>query len=387
MKKRGQPRVSVLAANLSSNALGRAYLLAQVLRRRYEVEVLGPAFGHGIWPPCDTGEFAYRMVPGCNFPCFFLSMRDLLRLATGDVIYAVKPRLSSFGVGLLAKWRRGVPLILDIDDWDLEGAYAVPLWRRALGLAKLYDPYASIYLRLLERFFPFADAITTVSTALQERFGGLLVPHGRDTDFLDPAKYSGIELRQKWGLNDHKIVMFLGTPRPHKGLEDLIAALHRLDDLPVTLVVVGVDWSDPYTARLKTLGRDRIRLFGMQPFTEIPRFLAAADIVALPQRNVPFAQAQVPAKVFDAMAMAKPIVATAVGDLPRILDKCGVIVSPGDIWSLSEAIRRLVTQPTWARHLGELARQQCMRLYSWNVMERSLSTIIDELLEKKADGT
>ncbi|HIC90041.1 MAG TPA: glycosyltransferase WbuB [Anaerolineae bacterium] len=376
-------KVSIFCANLSSNALGRAYLLARVLQRDYEVEVLGPTFGAGIWPPCDTGEFTYQTVPGCNFPCFFLSMRELLHRARGDVIYAVKPRLSSFGVGLLIKWTRGTPLVLDIDDWDLEGEYTIHCWRRVLGLARLYNPYANAYLHLLERFFPVADAITTVSTMLQQRFGGVLVPHGRDTDYLNPARYSGRALRQKWGLDDRKIVMFLGTPRPHKGLEDLIAALHTLTDLQVTLVIVGVDWSDPYTDRLAALGATRVRLLGMQPFTEIPRFLAAADIVALPQRDVPFARAQVPAKIFDAMAMARPVVATAVGDLPQILEGCGLIVPPGDVSALTEAIRRLVLNAPLAEELGRRARQRCIERYSWDVMEQTLQELFQNLLSHR----
>lgn len=374
-------RICILVANLSSNALGRAYLLARVLQRCYEVEILGPTFGETIWPPCDTGEFAYKIVRGCNFPRFFLSMRELLRQIEGDAIYAVKPRPASFGVGLLAKRQRGTPLVLDIDDWDIEGEYALSRWRRLLGLVgRLHNPYANQYLLLMERLIPQADAITTVSSMLQQRFGGVYVPHGRDTEHLDPVRYSGQVLRRAWGLDERKIVMFLGTPRPHKGLEELIAALHRLADLPLTLVIVGVDRRDPYTGRLAALGGERMHLLDMQPFSETPRFLAAADLVVLPQRDIPFARAQVPAKVFDAMAMARPIVATAVGDLPQILEGCGLIVPPGDVPALAEAIRRLVLDASLAEEMGRRARQRCIVRYSWDVMEETLDQLFQDML-------
>ena len=377
-------KISVLCANLSSNALGRAYLLARVLRRRYEVEVLGPMFGESIWPPCDTGEFAYKAVRGCSFPRFFLSMRELLRQIEGDVVYAVKPRPSSFGVGLLAKRLRGTPLVLDIDDWDIEGEYTLSRWRRLLGLVvRLYNPYANQYLLLMERFIPYADAITTVSSLLQQRFDGVYVPHGRDTDHFDPQRYSGQALRRAWGLEERKIVMFLGTPRPHKGLGELIAALRRLADLPLTLVIVGVDRRDPYAKQLAEVGGEQVRMLGMQPFAEIPRFLAAADLVALPQWDIPFARAQVPAKVFDAMAMARPIVATAVGDLPQILEGCGLIVPPGDVQALAEAIRRLVLDARLAEELGRRARQRCIERYSWDVMEETLDRLFQQVLRRR----
>ena len=375
-------KVSILCSNLSSNALGRAYLLARVIQRHYAVEILGPTFGDGIWPPCSADGTLYKPVPGRTFPGFFLSTRELLRKISGDVIYAVKPRLTSFGVGLLAEQLRETPLIVDIDDWDYQGTYNLPRWRRLLRMARmLYDPYANQYLPLMERLIPRADGVTVVSTLLQERFGGIYLPHGRDTDYLNPDRYSGATLRESWALTEHKIVMFLGTPRPHKGLEELINALHRLPTLPLVLVVVGAKLNDSYSQKLLDIGGDKVRLIGMRPFHEIPRFLAAADVVALPQWNVPFAQAQVPAKVFDAMAMARPIVATRVGDLPKILEGCGLVVGPGDVEALSEAIRRVILEPDLASDLGSKARQRCIEEYSWDVMEKTLVNLLDQVTE------
>jgi len=44
-------KISLLTPDLSSNGLGRAYLLGKILQRDYEVEVIGPDFGDGIWKP------------------------------------------------------------------------------------------------------------------------------------------------------------------------------------------------------------------------------------------------------------------------------------------------------------------------------------------------
>jgi glycosyltransferase involved in cell wall biosynthesis len=115
----------------------------------------------------------------------------------------------------------------------------------------------------------------------------------------------------------------------------------------------------------------------MQPFAKIPYFLSAADVVALPQRDIPFAHAQVPAKVFDAMAMAKPIIATDVGDLPAILQGCGIIIPPGDVKALGEAIHKVVDNPDLASALGNRARQRCINQYSWGKMSEDLIPIIE----------
>lgn len=377
-------RISILAPNLSSNSLGRAYLLARVLQRNYEVEILGPAFKGHIWPPVEDGKVPFFLVPGKKFPMFIGSAQQLLAHISGDLIYAVKPRLTSFGLGLLHRRKTNIPLLLDIDDWDAEGEYGLnPIKRTARMLWRLPDPYNNLYLHLMERFIPRADAITVVSSELQEQFGGVLLPHGRDTQALDPISFDSQALKIQHDLAGKFVLMFFGTPRPHKGLEDVLKALQELDIPDLCFAIVGVNWDDTYTQTLLQYDEPRLRLFGMQPWEKVPEFLAMADAVILAQRSGAFGQAQVPAKVFDAMAMAKPIIATQVGDLPKILENCGYLVPPDDIKALASMIQFVHEHPEEAAQMGKLARVRCQTYYSWDVMETSLEHIIKQVEKGK----
>jgi glycosyltransferase involved in cell wall biosynthesis len=80
----------------------------------------------------------------------------------------------------------------------------------------------------------------------------------------------------------------------------------------------------------------------------------------------------VPAKIFDAMAMAKPIIATNVSDIPEILDSCGWIVEPENPRQLAETIKYVFEHPVEAKENGKKAREKCKREYSWNTMEKIL---------------
>jgi len=106
---------------------------------------------------------------------------------------------------------------------------------------------------------------------------------------------------------------------------------------------------------------DRIPLV---PYPSLPRLLAAADVVAVPQSDSEAARYQMPMKVFDAMAMGKPIVASAVSDLPLVLEGCGRITPPGDVDTLAAGIAELLANPEAARTLGERARARCLEQYS-----------------------
>ncbi len=102
-------------------------------------------------------------------------------------------------------------------------------------------------------------------------------------------------------------------------------------------------------------------------------FLAAADVVALPQRLNRVSMAQVPGKVFEAMAMARPILATAVSDLPEILDGAARVVEPGSVEALTEGLADLLRQPSAAEDLVMRRAPRCIERYSWDAMERTFA--------------
>lgn len=72
------------------------------------------------------------------------------------------------------------------------------------------------------------------------------------------------------------------------------------------------------------------------------------------------------------MAMAKPIIATNVSDLPEILDECGWIVEPEKPKELAKTIQYVLDNPKEAEEIGWKARQKCIEKYSWDAMEKVL---------------
>jgi len=73
--------------------------------------------------------------------------------------------------------------------------------------------------------------------------------------------------------------------------------------------------------------------------------------------------------------MAKPIIATSVGDLPEILDGCGWIVEPENPEKLAEKIQYVFTHPNEAKEMGWKAREKCKAKYSYEAMETILLNI------------
>jgi glycosyltransferase involved in cell wall biosynthesis len=311
-----------------------------------------------------------------RYPRFARLWPDLLARADGDVLYASKPRPTSYGTALLARRQRRRPLLLDIDDWEVGFFRRAGAWGTLGRALNLGNPNGLPWTWLMERLAGRADGLTVASRFLQRRFGGTLITHVRDTAAWDPARYDRAETRARLGVGAERVVMFLGTPRGHKGVDDLVEAVGELG-AGVRLVLVGADLEGE--AARRWAARPWVKLVGEIAFDEVPRYLVAADAVAVPQRATSDTVGQVPAKIFDAMALARPIVSTAVSMIPEILEGCGVLVPPGNVTALAASLRRLLDDPDGAAEMGRRARARCEQHYSFAAARAALYPLVERV--------
>jgi glycosyltransferase involved in cell wall biosynthesis len=370
-------RISALVPNLATNGIVRSWPILKVLERHHEVKVIGALFGdEELFPPYSK-EFAYHVVKWQKQGRIADGIRKTLDEIDGDVVYSFKALTASFGAALVARRRRGVKVIIDLEDLDIWELYrngtglpaAMQMGRQLVGPG-WRAPHSLKYRLILDRLVRLADAVTVHSTFLQRRYGGVIVRSGPNMTTFDPARYDRRALRDKWKIApDVRLIVFTGTPRAYKGLGDLFSALDRVTVPNVRVLMAGKG------APLPEWG-DRVIHLGYQPHSAMPELLAMADLVALPQRRNAMTEAQIPAKVFEAMAMARPIVASAMSDLPDILDGCGVIVDPEDVGQLAHAVQDALADPARADAMGRRAREKCLREYSWDAMEGVLDGVL-----------
>ena len=301
-------KITVLSHDLSTNAGRRTHRLAGAAGTFADVKLIGPASRSHRWLdlPDEPGIFTVRKR---RWPDFHASFVELVEAADGDVLIAVKPHLASFAVALVASELRGVPVILDIDDLDVALAPR-SRWPDDPAMTDLSRPKSPLFVSLLTRATGAADAVTVCCHALRERFGGTVVPQPVDTDLFDPGRTDRERARREFGF-DGPTVLFPGVPRPHKGLELLADAVARIPGARLAVTCRPEDLAGPRWAGLP------ITRVGMVPYPSAPALYAAADVVAIPQLDDEAAHHQMPLKAVDAMAMGRPIVASAVSDLPR----------------------------------------------------------------------
>lgn len=374
-------RVTVICSDASENVVTRSRLLATILRRDFDVDIIGTRFGPRVWPPAADLEF-HRLVSGTRWPMYLQRMSELERAIRGDVLLAVKPLASSFGVALRYRARTGVAVVLDVEDEEL--SFRPPAtWRHPLrALSILSHPLGRYATQRAIARAREADAVTVTTTGLQKQFGGTIVAQAQDTNIVRPGVVDRGETRRSLGIrDDERVVLFMGTPRSFKGVEDAAAAVRRMRNRS-RFFVIGADPSSQY---IRAIRREYPEVQTLPPYRQedMPRLLDIADAVVVPSRLAPQTQYQQPGKLLDAMAMAKPIVATRVSDMPEMLDgNRGHIVPPGDVPAMAGALDAVFDDPSGSEAMGRRARQWCVENASYDAMQPILRSVIHQAVDR-----
>jgi glycosyltransferase involved in cell wall biosynthesis len=209
------------------------------------------------------------------------------------------------------------------------------------------------------------------------------IPNGVRAPVSDGESTLREELRLKDG---DQLVVSVGNLYPVKGHIHLLEALGRLaarfPALHVAIAGRG-ELDEPLRARARELQvSDRFHLLGLR--SDIGNVLAAADVFALPSLSE-----GVPLALLEAMLTGRTIVASAVGEVPTVLDggRAGVLVPAAEPAALASALASVLSDSTRARQLGAAAHLRATEAYSFDaMMERYLALYEMALRNHPYDG-
>lgn len=188
------------------------------------------------------------------------------------------------------------------------------------------------------------------------------VPQGINTTLFRPV--AAEELRQRLGLRDCAVLLFMGFITPRKGLEYLAQAMQRLPD-NVHLVIAG-RWARAYRQRVfRAFGaaQARVHEVGFLADWERPFYYSMADLYVSPS----FLEG-LGATPIEALACATPAIVTAATSGPEEIGDAGLVVPPFDGAALAEAIQSLLADPERRRQMGYWGRAYVLREFSYQRM-------------------
>ena len=302
----------------------------------------------------------------------FFKLREVIKTKNIDLIHAHHYEGALLGCAVRALY--GIPVIYDAHTTLTDELQYYGLWNR------------KIVSTFLDTHVPkWANFNIAVSEELKEKFCHMGIPSNKieviPTGVNSEAFAHGnpFQVRQKYHLGTQKVVAYTGSLENYQGIEYLIRAMSlvfkQLED--TILMVVGDGKINNYLKNCYELGiQDKVIFAGPRPFSEIPDFLAAADVTVNPRINCP----GMPQKLTNYMVAGKAIVSFA-GSAKLLSDGVdGLVVRNGDIEQMADSIVTLLKNADLRRRLGENARKTVIKNYEWDFLSRKIEDIYTYLL-------
>ncbi len=209
-------------------------------------------------------------------------------------------------------------------------------------------------------------------------------PLGVDIDRFHPGETQSSEERTR-------AVLFVGSlDRAHyfKGLEGLLRALAGVEDLPWRLDVVGAgELLDRYREAARELGiGERVRFLGKVSDRELPRLYREACLHCMPSTGRSEAFGLV---ALEAAASGIPTVASDLPGVRTVVERgiTGLLVPPGDVSALRNALAELLSDPERAARMGRAARRRAERFFSWEKCVDELERLYKEIARRPEEPT
>ena len=209
---------------------------------------------------------------------------------------------------------------------------------------------------LLRRILRHASGLIVPSAALEQL---ILGQFGRVTPVLARIP-NGVEMDDFTPQPKEARVLVATRLFERKGVQHVIEAMSQLPEQVYQLEVAG---DGPQRAQLEQQAR------ALQVPASFHGWLPRRPLCQLFERSRIFVLASIsdnfPVSLLEAMAAGCAIITTSAGGCPEVVGETGLVVEPGDVGGLREALTRLIRKPALAEELGLRAAQRARDLFSW----------------------
>ena len=297
-----------------------------------------------------------------------------------DLIYATSPPLFVGASALALSHLRRTPMAFEVRD----------LWpESAIVLGELENERAvQLATWLEETCYHRARLIIVTSQEILDhlvergvpRDKLALVRNGANIDLFQLDPKARQRIRTELGLENRFIALYAGLFGLAYELDLVLEAAHELETraADVHFLLMG---DGPTREALQDdaslLGLTNVTFLPAQPRERVPGYFNAADVSLVPLRepNIP---GMLPVKIYDSMACKVPLIVGARGEPRTIVQECdsGLVVDPGNVEQLCDAILRLRDAPELRRRYGENGRQAVVARYSRQAQARQLEQIL-----------
>jgi len=206
-----------------------------------------------------------------------------------------------------------------------------------------------------------------------------MIPDGVDTVLFDPESVSRSNvnrIRNKHGLkDDEKVILYVGRLEKWAGVDLILKCAERLRHLKAKFLLVGEGNIELQTEM------SNVVCCGKVPHEMVVNYLALADVVLVPMGQDPLGQSASPLKLFEAMAMGKPVIASNTQGIRDVVNpQINGVLLPFEETLWAETIAEIIENPAIAARLGKNARKTIESGYDWDILTGKFERLLYQLV-------
>ena len=298
--------------------------------------------------------FARRIL---NYLSYMISATVFCALVSkADRVVSTSPQFFCGLAGLLVSRIHRCPWVLEIRD----------LWPESIiTVGAIQNRWIIRILEGIESFmYRKADHIVAVTHSFKKHIckRGIeankitVITNGADLTLFQPgSKHNNV--RDELGLKDEFVVSFIGTHGMAHGLETVLKTAEMLrsrKDIVFLLVGDGAE-RDNLLKSKNAMKLNNVIMLQQQPKERMPEFLAASNACMVLLKKSDLFKTVIPSKIFEAMAMERPIILGVDGESRKIIEDsgCGVFIEPENAEQLRDTIEKMSMNNAWTKSLGK----------------------------------
>lgn len=241
-------------------------------------------------------------------------------------------------------------------------------WQRAK-----WGRFASKYIKFGEKIAAkYADEIIVLSKSVQKYF---MDTYGRETKYIPngvnrPALHSPQLIKEKYGLDKDKYILFLGRLVPEKGIKYLIEAFRDVATDKKLIIAGGSSDTDIFIQELKKLaeGDDRIAFTGFVQGQMLEELYSNAYVYTLPSDLE-----GMPLSLLEAMSYGNCCLTSDIAECAEVVEDKAILFKKSDVDDLKEKLQYVCDNPNVVRKMKNGVADFICQKYNWDdLVERTL---------------
>jgi glycosyltransferase involved in cell wall biosynthesis len=278
-----------------------------------------------------------------------------LFLPRPDVIVSTSPQFFCGLAGLLTKWTKRAPWVLEVRDLWPESIVTVGAMKPGL-IVRALEWLEALAYRKADKIVVVADSFVPHVAKRGGEGKITVIKNGANLEmFKRPEGDSTV--KRDLGLEGRFIAAFVGTHGMAHGLDTILDAAELLRSDPRIVFMLVGDGAKRLSLeqRRADMRLDNVKILGQKPKEAMHGVWAATDASLIVLRRDDLFKKVLPSKMFEAMAMSRPIILGVEGEARELLSEAGagIAITPESASELADAVTRLANNPTLALMFGE----------------------------------